>query len=339
MDAPELRVEATRGELVESVHPVAAAVVDAEGRLRAASRDPELVTWWRSAAKPFQALPLVEDGAADRFGLSEEELALATASHSSEPRHLELISGILEKVGIGEEALACGIHTPLSAAVAAAVGRGAVVMTPRWSNCSGKHAGMLALAKHRGWPLAGYQSAGHPVQDRILGTIAEWTGAPCREIRLAVDGCTAVCFGLSLRRMAFGYARLAASEAAPARRVLGAMMAHPLVVGGTGRLCTDLMRAWPGRVAAKIGADGIHCAALPGPGFGIALKVEDGDMRASGVALLEILRQLLARLAPAEAAGFPSAALAGHARHEIRNTRGAPTGELRPAGALHFFDG
>src|ERR1041385_3392042 len=128
MTLPELRVEAPRGELVESVHPVSAAVLDARGRLLAASRDPELVTWWRSAAKPFQAVPLVEDGAADRFGFSQEELALATASHSSEPRHLELISGILEKVGIGEEALACGIHTPLSAAVAAAVGRGAVVI-------------------------------------------------------------------------------------------------------------------------------------------------------------------------------------------------------------------
>src|ERR1051326_7654832 len=218
MTLPELRVEATRGELVESVHPVPAAGLAARGRLLAASRDPDLVTWWRSAAKPFQALPLVEDGAADRFGFSEEELALVTASHSSEPRHLELISRILEKAGIVEEALACGIHTPLSAAVAAAVARGAVMMTPRWSNCSGKHAGMLALAKHRGWPLAGYQSAGHPVQDRILGTIAEWTGAPCREIRLAVDGCTAVCFGLSLRRMALGYARLGAAGAAPAPR-------------------------------------------------------------------------------------------------------------------------
>ena len=339
MDAPELRVEATRGELVESVHPVAAAVVDAGGRLLAASRDPDLVTWWRSAAKPFQALPVVEDGAADRFGFSDEELALVSASHSSEPRHLELIGRILEKVGIAEEALACGIHTPLAAAVAAAVARGAVVMTPRWSNCSGKHAGMLALAKHRGWPLAGYQSAGHPVQDRILATVAEWTGAPCPEIRLALDGCTAVCFGLSLRRMALGYARLAASEAPPARRVLGAMMAHPAVVAGAGRACTDLMLAWPGRVVAKIGADGIHCAALPHTGWGIALKVEDGDMRASGVALLEVLRQLLARLAPGEAADFPSAALTAHACHPIRNTRGAVTGELRPAGALRFFDG
>src|ERR1051325_8162731 len=282
MDAPELRVEATRGELVESVHPVAAAVVDAGGRLLAASRDPDLVTWRRSAAKPFQALPLVEDGAADRFGFSEEELALVAASHSSEPRHLELIGRILEKARLGEEALACGIHTPLSAAVAAAVARGVVAMTPRWSNCSGKHAGMLALAKHRGWPLAGYQSAGHPVQERILGTVVQWTGAPCREVRLAVDGCTAVCFGLPLRRMALGYARLAASDAPPARRVLGAMMAHPLVVAGTGRVCTDLMHAWPARVAAKGGAERIDCAALPRMGRGGAGAAGGGRRGAGG---------------------------------------------------------
>jgi L-asparaginase II len=339
MEAPALRVEATRGELVESVHPVAAAVVDAGGRVLAASRDPDLVTWWRSAAKPFQALPLVEDGAADRFGLTDEELALVCASHSSESRHLELIDRLLAKLEIGEESLACGIHTPLSPVVAAAVARGVAIMTPCWSNCSGKHAGMLALAKHHGWPLAGYQSAGHPVQDRILGTIAEWTGTPCADIRLAVDGCTAVCFGLPLRRMAVGYARLAASEAPAPRRVLEAMMAHPAVVGGHRRLCTDLMRAWRGRVVAKIGADGVYCAALPGLGVGIALKVEDGDMRSSGVALLELLGQLIARLAPEQAADYPAAPVAGHARHEIRNTRGAPTGELRPAGSLHFFDG
>ena len=338
MEAPELRVEATRGELVESVHPVAAAVVDARGRLLAASRDPDYVTWWRSAAKPFQALPLVEDGAAERFGVSDEELALVCASHSSEPRHLALVERLMTKVGVGEDALACGVHTPLSPAVAEAVARGAAKMTPRWSNCSGKHTGMLALAKHHGWPIGGYNAAGHPVQRRILEAVARWTGAECREIRLAVDGCTAVCFGLPLRRMAHAYAQLGTAEDPAARRIAGAMMAHPLVVAGQGRLCTDLMRAWPGRVIAKVGADGIYCASLPGLGLGIALKMEDGDMRASGVALLELLRELLARLGPAGTAAWPAASLEPHGRRRILNTRGAETGELRPAGGLRFFD-
>lgn len=338
MTLPELRVEATRGELVESVHPVSAAVLDARGRLLAASRDPDLVTWWRSAAKPFQALPLVKDGAADRFGFTEEELALACASHSSEYRHLDVVRGLLAKIGVEEDALACGAHTPLSPVVATAVARGMALMTPRWSNCSGKHAGMLALARHHDWPLAGYNAAGHPVQERILAEVSLWTGAASGEIALAVDGCTAVCFGLALRKMALAWARLGDSTDAAARRITGAMLGHPFLLAGSGRLCTELMRALAGSVIAKVGADGIYCAALPALGVGMALKVEDGDMRASGVAILEILRQLLERLAPALATDLAGSRLVDFARPPLKNTRGTVTGELRPAGVLRFFE-
>jgi L-asparaginase II len=338
MPLSQLRVEATRGELVESVHPVSAAVVDANDRLLASAGDPDCLTWWRSAAKPFQALPLVDDGAADGFALTDEELALVCASHSSESRHLDVVERLMTKVGVDEQMLACGVHTPLCPAVARAVARGTVTLTPRSSNCSGKHTGMLALAKHHGWPLEGYNAAGHPVQERVLDEISRWTGEARDRIVLAVDGCTAVCFGLPVRRMARAYARLGASTEAAPRRIVGAMMAHPFLVAGTGRLCTDLMAAWPGKIVAKIGADGIYSAALPALGWGIALKVADGDMRSSGLALVEILRQLLERLAPGETSGFPSAALAGHARQPIRNTRGMVTGEIRPAGALRFSD-
>ncbi|HEV8612772.1 MAG TPA: asparaginase, partial [Gemmatimonadales bacterium] len=134
MSTQELRVETTRGELVESVHRVAVAVVDMRGALLAASGDPESVTWWRSAAKPFQALPLVQDGAADHFAFSEEELALACASHSSEPRHVEVVSRLMARLGLSDAELACGVHPPLSPAVAQAVARGSAVLTPRWSN-------------------------------------------------------------------------------------------------------------------------------------------------------------------------------------------------------------
>jgi L-asparaginase II len=338
MPLSQLRIEATRGELVESVHPVSVAVVDANDRLLASAGDPDYLTWWRSAAKPFQALPLVDDGAADAFALTDEELALLCASHSSEPRHLDLVERLMAKVGVGEQMLACGVHTPLCPAVARAAARGTVTLTPRSSNCSGKHTGMLALAKHHGWPLEGYNAAGHPVQERVLDEISRWTGEARDRILLAVDGCTAVCFGLPVRRMALAYARLGASTEAAPRRIVGAMMAHPFVVAGTGRLCTDLMAAWAGNIVAKIGADGIYSATMPALGWGIALKVEDGDMRSSGLALVEILRQLLERLAPGETAGFPSAALAGHARQPIRNTRGIVTGEIRPAGTLRFSD-
>ncbi len=337
MPTSPLRIERTRGSLVEATHHISVAVSDAAGRLVASAGDVEAVTWWRSAAKPFQALPLLQDGAADRFGLSDEELALACASHSSEPRHLEVVSRWMDRLGVSDSDLSCGVHAPLSPVVAQAVLRGSASPTPRWSNCSGKHTGMLALAKHQGWPLAGYHAAGHPVQDRVLAEVARWTGLPESALAQSVDGCTAVCFGLPLRAMALAYAKLAGSQEAAPRRILAAMTAHPFLVAGTGRLCTDLMTALPGTVVAKVGAEGIYSAALPRAGLGIALKVEDGDTRASGLALLEVLRQLSAELLTATPLDLSAASLHHHGKQPIRNTRGAVTGEVRPAGSLHFF--
>ena len=339
MQSKELRVEATRGELVESVHHVSVAVVDAKGRLIAASGNPAVPAWWRSAAKPFQALPLLADGAAERFGLDEEELALACGSHSSEAAHLAVVRRFMGKAGVTEAQLSCGTHTPLSPAVARAVTCGSATPTPAWSNCSGKHTGMLALARHHGWPLEGYHAAGHPVQKRIITEIARWSGVAAADLELAVDGCTAVCFGLPVQAMALAYARLGASEEPAARRVVAAMMAHPLMVAGTGRLCTDLMTAWPGGIVAKIGAEGVYGAAIPELELGVALKVEDGDMASSGRALLEVLRQLLSRVAPGRTAVLGAAALAPYGPQQIRNTRNMVTGELRAAGELRFFDG
>lgn len=332
MTVPHLVVEATRGPLVEALHRVSVAVVDSAGRLVASAGDPDLRTWWRSAAKPLQALPLLQDGVAERLGLSDEELAIAAASHSSEPRHLEVVDRFMAKAGVTEADLACGPHTPLSPVVARQVTRGEVVFTPKWSNCSGKHTGMLALARHHAWETVGYELAGHPVQRRILREVSAWTALDTAAIALAVDGCTVACFGLPLRHMALAYARLVTTDDAAARRIREAMMAHPFLVAGSGRLCTDLMSAWPGRVIAKVGADGVYCAALPALGLGIALKVEDGDGRASSVALVEVLRQVTASGGP----DYDIEAMAAHARLPLRNTRNAVTGELRPAGLLHF---
>lgn len=337
MSTSEFRVEATRGALAESVHRVSVAVVHADGRLVASAGDPGQVAWWRSAAKPFQALPLLEDGVAERFGLDDPELALACASHSSERLHLETVDRFMEKVGVRESDLACGIHQPISPAVARTVLCGTEIMTPKWSNCSGKHTGMLALAKHHGWPLEGYNAEGHPVQNRILDVLTRWTGVDRDAIAIAPDGCTAACFALPLRSMALAYARLGATEDGAPRRVTRAMMTQPFLVAGTGRLCTDLMAGWPGNIIAKVGADGIYCAALRWLGVGIALKVQDGDGPSSGVALLEVIRQVLEHGAAAHSA-YSLAPLAGYARPALVNTRGVVTGELRPAGALQFFD-
>src|SRR6058998_3049781 len=207
-----MRVEQLRGSWVEAVHEVHVAVVDATGGLVAQTGDPELVTFWRSAAKPFQALPLVEDGAAERFGLTSEELALACASHSSEPGQVARVRELLGKIGCSERDLLCGPHPPLSDRVAQDYQTRGVRLTAAYSNCSGKHAGMLALARHHAWPTEFYTRLEHPVQQRCLAEVSRWTDVPAGAIKTAVDGCGVVCFGLPLRNMALAYARLGNAE-------------------------------------------------------------------------------------------------------------------------------
>jgi L-asparaginase II len=240
---------------------------------------------------------------------------------------------MLERIGLTEDALACGPHEPLDARVARDVIRQGTTLTPRWSNCSGKHAGMLALALHNGWPTSGYQKRGHPLQDRIERTVAQWTGIAPSELLHAVDGCTVVCFGLPLSGMATAYARFGASREPAPSRLRQAMMAHPHLVAGTGRFCTELMAALPGQIVAKVGAEGVYSAALPAQGVGITLKVEDGDSRAAPVALYAVLCQLLPVLGVNAA---PLAALAHRGTVSTVNTRGEVTGALRAAGSLRF---
>ncbi len=330
----DFRIELTRGELTESTFRVSAAVVDADGGIVASAGEPELVTFWRSAAKPFQAMPLVADGGADRFGLGDEELALACASHSSEPAHREVARRFLERLGVAESDLACGPHVPLGAAVAAQVAREDTTLTPLWSNCSGKHAGMLGLARTHGWPLAGYERAGHPVQERILDAVAAWTGVARQAIATGVDGCTTVCFALPLSAMALAWARFGVSTDPAARRLRDAMAAHPFLIAGTGRLCTVLMESAPAGAIAKIGAEGVYSAALPALGLGLTLKVESGETRAANAALVGMLTRLLERFD--RPALDRLATVASFDPAPVRNTRGEVTGVLRSAGALQF---
>jgi L-asparaginase II len=332
----DLHIEATRGELVESVHRVSVAVVDDHGRLIAESGDPDLVTYWRSAAKPFQAMPLVAEGGADRFGLTARELALCCASHSSEPEHLAVTDSILAKIGLTEQALACGPHTPLSPAVAEDALKKGSRITPRWSNCSGKHSGMLALALHQGWPIEGYNKLDHPVQQRIIEELLTWTGVARDDIYCSVDGCNTVCFGLSLRGMATAYARFGVEHDGAASRLRSAMTQYPAMVGGTGRPCTDLMAALAGGLIAKIGAEGVYSAALPNLGVGISLKAEDGDMRSAPIALVAVLEQVLKHFADLHAVESLRRTN-HHASVPIRNTRGIVTGALSAAGGLRFL--
>ena len=320
-----MRVEQLRGNVVEAWHDVYVAVVHATGRLVARTGDPDLVTFWRSAAKPFQALPLVEDGAAERFGLTSEELALACASHSSEPGQVARVRELLGKTGCSERDLLCGPHPPLSDRVAQDYHTRGVRLTAVYSNCSGKHAGMLALARHHGWPTEFYTRLEHPVQQRCLAEVSRWTEVAAGDIKTAVDGCGVVCFGLPLRNMALAYARLGrdAGVSHPASRIVESMIRHPDLIAGESRPCTEMMRAHPGRVIAKVGAEGVYCALLTQERLGVALKVTDGHAITSALAMAAVLEELGLRPRPASLTARPNV-----------NTRGETVGELRVNGGL-----
>src|SRR5207245_2249100 len=303
---PMIRVEQLRGSVVESSHTVHVAVVDRAGQLVARAGDPDLVTFWRSAAKPFQAVPLVTDGVVERFKISTAELALCCASHSSEPGQVALVRELLAKIGCSERDLLCGAHPPLSERVAQDYATRGVRLTAVYSNCSGKHAGMLALARHHGWPTEFYTRLEHPVQQRCLAEVSRWTGVGVGDIRTAVDGCGVVCFGLPLRNMALAYARLAIADfglpiadskgvrpiRSPQSAIVESMLRHPELIAGEGRPCTEIMRAHPGRVIAKVGAEGVYCALLTQERLGIALKVADGHAAASALAMAAVLEEL-----------------------------------------------
>src|SRR5690348_16927848 len=314
-----MRVEQLRGEVVEAWHDVHVSVVDRTGRLVAQAGDPRLVTFWRSAAKPFQAAPLVEDGVMARFGITDQELALACASHSSEPAQVAGVRELLGKIGCSERDLLCGPHPPLSERVAQDYQTRGVRLTAVYSNCSGKHAGMLALARHHGWPTEFYTRPEHPVQQRCLSEVSRWTDVPVTDIKTAVDGCGVVCYGLPLNKMAMAYARLAIAESA----IMQSMLRHPELIAGEGRPCTVLMRAHPGRVITKVGAEGVYCALLVREGLGVALKVSDGHAMASALAMAAVLEAMGLRPAPATLVARPNV-----------NTRGETVGELRVNGGL-----
>ncbi len=327
-------VKVTRGDSVESVHYGAAAVVDCRGRLVTSVGSPEASAFLRSAAKPFQALPLVASGAAERFGIRPRELAVIIASHNAEKPHLDAVRSILKKSGFKESDLQCGAHAPYYRPAALDLSRSGKKPTPLHNNCSGKHAGMLALARFLGAPARSYLSPGHPVQQAILEVLSRFTGAPEGAVLRGTDGCSAPTFALSLRELALGYARLldphfgTPEERGAADRVVGAMRAHPQMVAGTGRLCTALMRAIDRSFIAKIGAEGLYGMAyrVDGRGVGIALKISDGNgERARTTAAVELLVQI--GLLGREGA---DRILSAHSLPRVRNARGRVVGRVAP---------
>jgi L-asparaginase II len=299
-------VEVRRGAITESRHRGHVVAVEADGRVVAQLGAPETVTFLRSSAKPFQALPLVVSGAADRFGFTDREVALACASHNGEPIHTELVASMLKKIGLGPEALKCGVHEPYSAEAAQQLRDRGEAPTVLHNNCSGKHAGMLAVALHLGAPTETYNKAEHPVQLAIGKTVAQFSGIAVEDLAVGIDGCAVPVFGLTVKAMALAYARLVSPPASfdeatrnACERIVRVMSTYPELIGGTSdRLDTEIMRAAPGRLVSKVGAEGVYtagvipCAEWP-RGLGLALKIEDGDdRRARPTVVIEALRQL-----------------------------------------------
>lgn len=328
---PDQFVDVVREAVRESRHRIHAAVVDAEGQVRAWVGDPDLATYFRSAAKPFQALPVVDDGALDRFGITLEELAICCGSHSGEPRHVAAVESILRKLGTVGEALACGPHAPFHERSRRDLAEAGLEPGRMHNNCSGKHAGMIALARVHGWDPEGYHRPEHPVQGRVIAEVSRWVGMPAEAIAMGTDGCGVVCFAMPLRQMALAYARLASGARRGDRGatyVVGAMTSYPEMVAGEGRLCTQLMEATEGRIFAKVGAEGVYCVGVPGAELGIALKVEDGSARAVAPAVLALLRQL--DLISEDDLG----ALHSQAYPDVSNSRGETVGQIRAGIAL-----
>lgn len=286
--------EITRAERVESVHDGAIAVVDSDGRLVASAGNPDLFLYFRSSAKPFQAVPVVESGAADRFGMTPAELALCCASHEGSQHHQDQVRALLGKLGLDESALHCGISGPSDEEAFARIRAGLKQPTPLSCDCSGKHSGMLATCLQLGYPVDSYLDPDHPLQQQIKAIIAEVCRVGIDDLVMATDGCSLPTFGSTLRAFARSYAELSRptlhDEAL--NRLRNAMIAWPENVSGEGELVAHLMHFGEGRIVAKSGAEGLICIGLPEHGLGIAIRVADGSFRAHPVLAVEALRQL-----------------------------------------------
>jgi L-asparaginase II len=312
------------------VHAVAACAVDGAGRELLALGDVDVPIFPRSTTKPFIAGAIVASGAAERFAFDARELAVICASHNGEPFHVAAVESILAKAGLDASALQCGAQVPAYEPAAARLAADGIAPGPIHNNCSGKHAGILAMCVHGGFDVATYLAPEHPVQRRILTFCARLCDEDAERWPIGVDGCGIPAFATPLRRMALAFARLATLEgvmpedARALRVVREAMAGEPEYVGGTGRFDSALMKATGGRIVAKGGAEGFHGNALLREGAGLALKVVDGSRRATAPAVTALLKELNA-LDPGEVE-----ALAQHAEPEVRNVAGRVVGRIEP---------
>lgn len=321
-------IEVTRGPVVESRHEGIAAVVRPDGTVVDSWGDIDARILPRSANKPIQAMAFVESGAVEKWGLGDQHIALACASHNGEKRHVETVRAWLETVGLGEDDLECGTHPPRLPASIEALVRENVVPTPAFNNCSGKHSGFLSTAVAHGEPTKGYIKYDHPVQRRLRAVMTDLCGSNADDFAYGTDGCGIPTLATPLRLLARAMAnmadpsRLSDKHAEAAGRIRKAISAEPFMMAGTGRFCTRINEALPGVAQIKTGAEGVFCGMLPNLGLGIALKMWDGAGRASEVAMATLLGHL--------------GVLPGSRREEllhppVKNVVGLLVGEMRPA--------
>lgn len=331
---PWCNVEVTRGGVVESIHHVAVCAMDSRGEVVIAHGDIDTPVFLRSTAKPFIAATAIAAGVRERFQLEPQEIAVMAASHSGEPFHVEAVRSILRKIGMDEGALQCGPHAPYNAQAAKDLEKAGIEPGAVHNNCSGKHAGILALCKITGADPATYLEVENPAQQRILDFCARVSGVTPESFSLGVDGCGIPVYATPLRNAALSFMRLATlkelseSDAAALRIVREAMIAYPQYVSGTGEFDTRLMQAAGGSIACKSGAEGVHGTAVLDAGAGMVVKVMDGAARGRSPAVLDCLRR----------AGWAGSEvltnLADLERPMVYNRAGLTVGEVRAAGTI-----
>jgi L-asparaginase II len=327
-------VEVTRGGTVESIHHVAACALDARRNVIFALGAIDVPVFLRSSAKPFIAAAALAAGARERFGLEPREIAVMAASHTGQKFHIGAVRSILQKIGLNEQALQCGVHAPYNAIAAAELAREGVESSAIHNNCSGKHAGILALCKTIGSDPATYMELGNRAQQQILAFCARLSGERAQDFPIGIDGCGIPVYATSLRNASLAFMRFATLEgledadAAALKAVRDAMVAHPEYVSGTGEFDTRFMQAGAGEVACKSGAEGVHGIALIGPGVGLTIKVLDGASRGRAPAVLGILRRL------GLLSGAALTDLADFERPIVYNRAGRAVGEIRASSTI-----
>ncbi|KJS20831.1 MAG: hypothetical protein VR72_13840 [Clostridiaceae bacterium BRH_c20a] len=324
-------IEVTRNDMVESVHRGVLAVVDNRGNTIYSVGNPNYCTFIRSAAKPMQAVPVLERGAALHFGFNERELAVITSSHSGELEHQEAVKGILSKIGLDNSNLLCGTTRPLHKPTVNNMLLENIKPGPIHCPCSGKHAGMLSIAVHEKMSLKDYYILEHPVQQIMLETMAEFAEVEKGEIKIGIDGCGVPVFAMPIRAMALAYANFARSDKyslkrqEACQRLSNAMVNYPQLVAGTGRFTTVLLEQLGDKGIAKDGTEGIFCVGLPKEGLGIAVKIEDGGARALAPVVLKVLDEL------GILTEQDKEALKAYYHPQIRNFRDEVIGTIRTA--------